>query len=160
MRAMVAAKNLLVNGGENQIQRDRSQQPRWLQELFSEGEIQQQKSCRDYSKLDVANANVEAVLGGGESFVTGEPFGVFGVRVEHAASFTLCCAPSVRHDALVTTCWAQTSGEDMSLPQRRVCASLFADIFVPHRGICGDVISEWPNAFGGVQVDDRHTVFT
>jgi len=107
LRAMVAAKNLLVNGGENQIQRDRSQQPRWLQELFSEGEIQQQKSCRDYSKLDVANANVEAVLGGGESFVICEPFSVFGVRIGHATSFDMRWAPGVAQYSWGPKRWMQ-----------------------------------------------------
>jgi hypothetical protein len=37
--------------------------------------------------------------------------------------------------------------------------TILADVFVPDRGICGDVIGEQADAFVGVQVDDSDTAF-
>jgi hypothetical protein len=89
LRTMMRAEDLFMDGSKDQIKSDGKEQPRVREKVSPERQVGKQQARGDDHEFGVANADVEAIFGSGESLVVGKPFGVFGVRIGHAASFTV-----------------------------------------------------------------------
>ena len=89
-------------------------------------------------QLGIADLNMETVLSGDNLLVVFQPLAVFNPRIGHATSSERATREKTRRASL------ESLG---GFHARRESSLLFADVFVPHGWIRGNIISEQFDAF-------------
>jgi hypothetical protein len=80
---------VFMDGSKDQIQSDGKEEPCWREKESRERQVGEKQARGDDHEFGVPNADMEAFFGSGKSLVVCKPLGVFGVRIGHAASFTV-----------------------------------------------------------------------